>query len=79
MNDTAVTATLKVTVAWVGVVVGGLTLSNIALVLTIVFTSLQICKLVRQELRDRRAARAASAAFAETIRNPDTTPEGKRP
>lgn len=54
-------ATAKVGVAWVGVVIGGVTLSNIALVLTIVFTALQIWKLVRNELRDRRSIREASA------------------
>jgi hypothetical protein len=39
--------TFKVFVAWVGLIFGGLTLSNVALTLTIIFTLLQIYKLAR--------------------------------
>ena len=47
-------AWLKVAIAWLGVFVGGIGLSQIALVLTIVFTALQIYKLVRGLHRERR-------------------------
>lgn len=67
IHEPIVSASAKVGVAWIGVVVGGVTLSNIALVLTIIFTTLQIWKLVRGELRERRAAKEASAKFAESI------------
>jgi hypothetical protein len=70
MDDSTVSASAKIGVAWVGVVVGGVTLSNIALVLTIAFTILQIWRLVRNEIRDRKARAAASVAFAEKITAP---------
>lgn len=62
IQEPIASATAKVGVAWVGVVIGGITLSNITLVLTIVFTVLQIWRLVRNELRERRSIREASAA-----------------
>lgn len=40
-------ATVKILIAWVGLLFGGITLSSVALVLTIIFTALQIYKLVR--------------------------------
>ena len=40
-------ATMKILLAWFGAMFGGITLSNTALVMTIVFTGLQIYKLAR--------------------------------
>ena len=42
------TATLKMVLAWIGMAVGGITLSDIALTTTILFTVLQIFVLLRK-------------------------------
>ena len=47
----------KVAVAWIGLVVGGVTLSTIALILTIAFTSIQIWKAIREIRREMRLER----------------------
>jgi hypothetical protein len=60
-------ATTKVAVAWGGLFIGGVTLSDIALLLTIVFTVLQIAKLIRQEWRDRKQAKKESEDFAKKL------------
>ena len=44
----------KVAVAWIGALIGTVTLSQIAVVLTIVFTLLQIYMLIRGVRRDAR-------------------------
>lgn len=46
-GDQANVATVKILLAWFGAMFGGITLSNTALALTIIFTVLQIYKLVR--------------------------------
>ena len=46
-HDTS-TAFAKIALAWVGAMFGSLTLSNIALIMTIIFTGLQIYKIVRE-------------------------------
>jgi len=43
----AVVAALKIGAAWAGYMLGSITLSNVARVLTIVVTGLQIIKLLR--------------------------------
>lgn len=48
---------LKVCIAWVGAVIGGLTLSTIVLGLTGVFTALQIYILVRRLRKEIRMER----------------------
>lgn len=58
MNDDQI-AWVKVSVAWIGLLVGGMTLSGIALMLTIIFTALQIYKQVREIRRERRLERLA--------------------
>lgn len=42
------TATIKMVLAWIGMAVGGITLSDIALTTTILFTVLQIFVLLRK-------------------------------
>ena len=44
----------KIALAWIGALIGSVTLSQIAVVLTIVFTTLQIYKLIRAMRRDAR-------------------------
>jgi hypothetical protein len=66
-NESIPVATTKVAVAWGGLFIGGVTLSDIALFLTIVFTILQIAKLVRQEWRDRKKAQKDSEDFAKRL------------
>lgn len=41
-------ATLKMALAWIGMLIGGVTLSDIALTTTILFTVLQIFVLLRK-------------------------------
>lgn len=55
-HETSV-AWLKIGVAWLGATLGGVTLSSIALVLTIGFTALQIYILVRKLRREIRLER----------------------
>lgn len=51
MNDHDInTAFWKVTVAWLGTVFGGVTLSGTVLTLTALFTALQIYVLVRDKI-----------------------------
>lgn len=57
MNDHETrTAWLKMVVAWVLTAIGGVTLQQIATVLAIVYTALQIFLLVRDRLIKRRIA-----------------------
>jgi hypothetical protein len=65
-------ATAKVVAAWGGLIVGGVTLSDVALFFTIVFTVLQIYRLVRQEIRERAKAKQESEDFAAKINRPPT-------
>lgn len=49
MNDhDSNVATFKIALAWIGMLVGGITLSDIALTTTILFTVLQIFVLLRK-------------------------------
>lgn len=41
-------ATAKIVIAWIGMLIGGITLSDIALTTTILFTVLQIVVLLRK-------------------------------
>lgn len=50
-NNDGTIATIKLTLAWLGMTIGGITLSDIALTTTIVFTVLQIFVLLRRMLR----------------------------
>lgn len=47
-------AWLKIAIAWIGATLGGVTLSTVALLLTIGFTGLQIYILIRNLRRDIR-------------------------
>ena len=53
-HDAIYVAWAKVAIAWVGIAVGGLTLSSIALVMTIGFTLLQSYILIRRLRREIR-------------------------
>lgn len=53
VDHDAKTAYWKLTIAWIGTVFGGVTLSDVALTLTIVYTILQIYKLARDLWRDQ--------------------------
>jgi hypothetical protein len=70
-HESVPVATAKVAVAWGGLVIGGVTLSEIALLLTIIFTILQIAKLIRQEFRDRRQAKKDAEEFAKKLQEPE--------
>lgn len=59
-------AWFKVAVAWIGVFIGGVTLSQIALVMTIIFSGLQIYKLIRDMRHDRRVEK-----FEARLKQPD--------
>jgi len=50
------TAVLKVLVAWVGTVFGGITLSGLVLSLTAIYTALQIYILVRDKIVRKAAS-----------------------
>lgn len=50
-------AWLKIAVAWMGATLGGVTLSTVALVLTIAFTALQIYILIRRLRKEIRLER----------------------
>jgi hypothetical protein len=55
MNDhNSNVAWLKVFCAWIGVLVGGVTLSQVAICMTIVFTGLQIYRQVRDIRKENR-------------------------
>ena len=49
------TTLLKLALIWAGTIIGSITLQEVVLALTGVFTLLQIAKLVRDELRARRS------------------------
>ena len=53
-HDAIYVAWAKVAIAWIGIAVGGLTLSSIALVMTIGFTLLQSYILIRRLRREIR-------------------------
>lgn len=57
MEEHSNAAILKITVAWMGAVVGSITLSQIVLFLTAIFTILQIWKLIREWQKERRLAK----------------------
>lgn len=50
-------AWLKIAIAWIGATLGGVTLSTLALVLTIAFTGLQIYILIRKLRKEMRLER----------------------
>lgn len=62
-------AWLKIAIAWIGATLGGVTLSTVALVLTIVFTGLQIYILARKLYRDSRLERLEAK-----LKHEDTKP-----
>ena len=72
-------ATVKMMIAWVGLVVGGITLSQIVLVLTGVFSALQIYKLVHDLRRQNRMDRVAEQAAASAIATVQALKEEARP
>lgn len=50
-------AWFKISVAWIGLLIGGITLGQIAVVMTIIFTGLQIYKQIRDLRKERRLER----------------------
>jgi hypothetical protein len=54
-------AAIKMSIAWLGTMLGSFTLSEIVLLATLIYTVLNIIKLVRDLWRTRKAPAAASA------------------
>lgn len=53
-QEEGATAMLKVLIAWLGTVLGSITLQQIVLTLTLIYTALQVYVLVRDKIvRDR--------------------------
>lgn len=78
-DSSASLATVKMMIAWVGLVVGGITLSQIVLVLTGVFSALQIYKLIHDLRRQHRMDRVAEQAAASAAATVQALKEEARP
>lgn len=61
-------AWLKIAIAWIGATLGGVTLSTLALVLTIAFTGLQIYILIRKLRKEMRLERLEAKLKHEEMR-----------